>query len=77
MEESMAFKAIDIEQLSTSFEEIINIEKEIICSSCKQSLRPIIGKEHLLKCNNCSKFMLAKTTNVDSRIVILIGKIIH
>ncbi|CAF3441159.1 unnamed protein product, partial [Rotaria sp. Silwood2] len=33
---------------------------------------PIPGKEHLLKCTNCSKFMLSKTNNIQTNIVIQI-----
>ena len=70
----MSFKQTDIEQLQTSFDEIINTEKEITCSSCKKNLTPLIGKEHLLKCQTCSKFVLSKTNNIDSSVVIQIGE---
>ena len=56
--------------VTTCFEEIIYSEKEMICSSCKQILTPVSGKEHLLKCDNCSKFTLFKSNNIHTNVVI-------
>jgi len=56
--------------VTTCFEEIIHSEKEMICSSCKQILTPVSGKEHLLKCDNCSKFTLFKSNNIHTNVVI-------
>ncbi|CAF3906717.1 unnamed protein product [Rotaria sordida] len=72
MEESMSLKQIDIEEINCCFEEIIHSQKELTCSSCKQNLIPITGKEHLLKCQNCSRFVLSKSNNIQTSVVIQI-----
>ncbi|CAF2100863.1 unnamed protein product [Rotaria magnacalcarata] len=72
MDESMSFKQIDIEEITCCIEEIVHSQKDIMCTSCKQNSTPIIGKEHLLKCQYCSKFMLAKSKNTQTSLVIQI-----
>ncbi|CAF2203336.1 unnamed protein product, partial [Rotaria magnacalcarata] len=72
MNESMSLKQIDIEQITCCFDEICHSQKEPICSTCKQNMMPVIGKEHLLKCLNCSKFILLKPNPTQSSIVIQI-----
>jgi len=64
MNESMSFKQTDIEQVTCCFDEISHSQKEPICSTCKQNMMPVIGKEYLLKCFNCSKFMLLKSETI-------------
>jgi PHP family Zn ribbon phosphoesterase len=74
MQESMSFNQIDVEQINTCFEEITHSKKEPTCTSCKQTLTPIVDKSHLLKCQKCSKFSLAKPNDFQTSVVILIGK---
>ena len=67
MKESLSLNQIDIEQITCPFEEIIHSQKDPVCSSCKQNL---------LKCTNCSKFILSKTNNIQTSVVIQIGNTI-
>ncbi|CAM4850932.1 unnamed protein product, partial [Rotaria magnacalcarata] len=72
MNKSMSLKQIDIEQIACCFDEISHSQKEPICSTCKQNMMPVIGKEHLLKCLNCSKFILLKPNPIQPSIIIQI-----
>ncbi|CAF1383715.1 unnamed protein product [Adineta steineri] len=72
MEESMTFNQMDVQQINTCFEEITNTQKQMICLSCKQNLIPIKGKEHLLKCDNCSKFAWSKLNEMNATFVLQI-----
>ncbi|CAF3300622.1 unnamed protein product [Rotaria sp. Silwood2] len=72
MEESMSFKEIDIQVTTCCIEEIVHSQKDLICTTCKQNLIPVTGKEHLLKCQHCSKFMLSKSKNTQTSVVIQI-----
>ena len=76
MEESMSFKEIDIQVTTCCIEEIVHSQKDLICTTCKQNLIPVRGKEHLLKCKHCSKFMLSKSKNTQTSVVIQIGNMI-
>lgn len=70
----MSMNLLDIEQVETNLEEIIDHKIELNCSTCKQNLLPIPGKEHLAKCNNCSKYSLVKQNNFNNTITIQIGE---
>jgi DNA-directed RNA polymerase subunit RPC12/RpoP len=72
----MSIKLIDVEEINTSFEEIIQLKQENICSSCKQNLTPVPDKQHLLKCNNCSKYSLMKNNDFDINVIIHMCKFI-
>ncbi|CAF1086102.1 unnamed protein product [Adineta steineri] len=72
MEESMLFNQIDIQQINTCFEEIPNLQKEMICPSCKINLIPMAGKGHLLKCGNCSKMTWCKSNDFNGSVVLRI-----
>jgi len=74
MNETISIKLIDKEELHTKFEEIINTKAQNNCSTCKQSLTPVPHKEHLLKCNNCSKYSLFKKNDFDINVIIHICK---
>lgn len=71
----MSFEQVDIEQIKCNIEEISNVQKDTICSSCKQSLTPVAGKDYLLKCSKCSKFTLSKNNNTQTSITLQIGMI--
>ncbi|CAF1362811.1 unnamed protein product [Adineta steineri] len=72
MEESMLFNQMDVQQINTCFEEITNSQKQMTCLSCKQNLIPIKGKEHLLKCHNCSQFAWCKLNDFNETFVLQI-----
>lgn len=69
----MAYKLLDCEEITTQFQEITNIKLEPVCNICKQNLIPVAGKEHLLKCNNCSKYSLTKKQEFNTNVTIVIG----
>jgi DNA-directed RNA polymerase subunit RPC12/RpoP len=69
----MSTNFIDVEEITTNFDEIMENKLEPICVTCKNKLVSIIGKEHLVKCNNCSKYLLTKPDEFNTNVVIQIG----
>ena len=77
LNKTLAMNLLDEESMITYIDEIADVKKGLNCTSCHHPMSSLEGKEHLLCCKNCSRYVLKKRCDLEASISLTIGECVY